>query len=1123
MKGIFDDTTFKLEMDPTTATILAGDLDENDNTQPRPQGQKPSDKRFFFLRTFIPFLQRKLARTLVSDTVTSAVGFNDRVVAGTILENVSVRKSDPTITLDFLLEILKPSHEDPKNFSGYLSVPNSDSYAFIITADDQPAAIDLDGNALEFTKYQDDPKRIWITDPTKADLKAGKLYELHLHGVDMTTLEWKPSSSSRSAIPSSSFFPEIALSQTVPVFDRLKKTAILINHFKLSSDEVIYICQHPQDFDSMQFNTLSMTQWKRIQAYTAFRDSLPAKTTMTLIDLFKWSSQNPSVKGNTLAQNIASATMWKPEDITDILSRANFSKDGAAVDFKNEVVLVKMARIITLAQKLQVDVPRLFHWSSPLGTSTENFYKLRDVAEDIKKVARSRFDLSSWEAAVRPLSDTLREQQKNALIAFLLVQDEVRKAGVTDADSLFEFFLIDVQMTPLVETSRIKQAIATVQVYIQRCLLGLEEKNGVSPDRLSKDRWDWMSRYRLWEANRKIFLYPENWIDPTLRDDKSDFFVKLEGELLQKDVSPDIVAGAVRGFLYSVNEVANMEMVAICVEQLTLPLFSAGTPTHSAKTESSNKATTNTSAADTPLPTTPANHVPSSSDTTQVNNTKLHLFARTSVSPYSYYYISYSNGTWTAWSKMDIEIPHFTTVGQNGQDGITGNYMAPIVHNGRLLVFIPQILKRTMPKPKTNSIVLNQTATNLTPSGLAADERWEVKMSYTEFRNGKWIQRQLCPEGTLAKKASSDASSDLPIEGFTFAAAELLVADPTSSSKPGDPIPAVALGVRVFAGVITMEDQQNNKSTMTLDTFAEWDFIDGQLHLQTGDAPSFTRTVTEAPIIFTTSFQYKKPSSSTATTDGTTKAPKLYPMQAIDKRSLFATDPKNIQFTDATNFDAMFGLPFVTKGQIASTTNAGVLADSKAILTRVDDSTSQVATKNQLLYHKFIHDMMAVSVETVKAGDAMPLSPLYSYLGGLSRTPPKAGPTPVVTPANGKANKDPLPITDQVPAISDVDEAFGGIVDSKTNKGTGEFNERSTPYSIYNWEIGLHAPMVLIDRLLKAQKFDAALNVCHYVFNPLAQGKKDDMRKYWVFTPFKAITTQTIEQRFMGYKAGKFR
>jgi ABC toxin N-terminal region/ATPase family associated with various cellular activities (AAA) len=30
-------------------------------------------------------------------------------------------------------------------------------------------------------------------------------------------------------------------------------------------------------------------------------------------------------------------------------------------------------------------------------------------------------------------------------------------------------------------------------------------------------RWQWRKNYRIWDANRKIFLYPENWIEPELR------------------------------------------------------------------------------------------------------------------------------------------------------------------------------------------------------------------------------------------------------------------------------------------------------------------------------------------------------------------------------------------------------------------------------------------------------------------------------------------------------------------------------------------------------------------------------------------------------------------------------
>ena len=54
-------------------------------------------------------------------------------------------------------------------------------------------------------------------------------------------------------------------------------------------------------------------------------------------------------------------------------------------------------------------------------------------------------------------------------------------------------------------------------------------------------QWQWMSQYRVWEANREVFLWPENWIDPTLRHDASPFFTELMQDLKQGDLTTDLV------------------------------------------------------------------------------------------------------------------------------------------------------------------------------------------------------------------------------------------------------------------------------------------------------------------------------------------------------------------------------------------------------------------------------------------------------------------------------------------------------------------------------------------------------------------------------------------------------
>lgn len=48
--------------------------------------------------------------------------------------------------------------------------------------------------------------------------------------------------------------------------------------------------------------------------------------------------------------------------------------------------------------------------------------------------------------------------------------------------------------------------------------------------------WERMRRYRLWDANRKVFLYPENYLEPELRDDKTALYEEVESTLSDAQV-----------------------------------------------------------------------------------------------------------------------------------------------------------------------------------------------------------------------------------------------------------------------------------------------------------------------------------------------------------------------------------------------------------------------------------------------------------------------------------------------------------------------------------------------------------------------------------------------------------
>ena len=189
---------------------------------------------------------------------------------------------------------------------------------------------------------------------------------------------------------------------------------------------------------------------------------------------------------------------------------------------------------------------------TPTPTST--------VLQDFQSAVRSRYSESDWVTVVRPINDTLRVMQRDAMVAHILVRSGVdilttlgiaAPTGCRPPDDLFDYFLLDVEMEPCMETSRIRQALSAVQLFVERCLRNLEPtvrpaEIDPSPTRPTtpSPQWAWRKRYRVWQANREVFLWPENWLDPSLRDDQSPLFKTTMNQLLQSDITDDTAAEA---------------------------------------------------------------------------------------------------------------------------------------------------------------------------------------------------------------------------------------------------------------------------------------------------------------------------------------------------------------------------------------------------------------------------------------------------------------------------------------------------------------------------------------------------------------------------------------------------
>ncbi|EWC46862.1 hypothetical protein DRE_03874 [Drechslerella stenobrocha 248] len=196
------------------------------------------------------------------------------------------------------------------------------------------------------------------------------------------------------------------------------------------------------------------------------------------------------------------------------------------------------------------------------ASATINFIKPVLVSQDVKalrQALKAKYNPEDWLGVLKAVQDPLRRKKRDALVAYLLATNP----SITNSDDLYDYFLIDTQMGSCMSTSRVVQAHATIQLFVQRCLMGLEPKciADIDGDPVWK-QWEWMSAFRVWEANRKIFLWPENWVDPSLRLDKSQLFKDFESYIQQNQLTQDNVEAAVSQYLENFDEIANLEVMA---------------------------------------------------------------------------------------------------------------------------------------------------------------------------------------------------------------------------------------------------------------------------------------------------------------------------------------------------------------------------------------------------------------------------------------------------------------------------------------------------------------------------------------------------------------------------------
>ncbi|KAK5203125.1 hypothetical protein LTR96_011047 [Exophiala xenobiotica] len=748
---------FAESMDEAVETLTQGDVAavKAAGTDPGNPGTAVM-KRVYFMQRFMPYLREYLESNFIITTMSSVASVAAETCSWLLSEVIKIGPAASQSTAMQVLRGLKSlvANDPSATWSGFLIPPSSDSYAFsgYGQGDTAPKPLVLGGESIPFTIPNEDPSDLWWTDPVP--LVGGKLVTFKVEAQKVPgDLQWKTARSGVVVIPSSALVPDSSVDEATGIFAPLLKASMVVQGFSLNLTELQYLQGHGERFSNFTLNNINFDAWKRLLQYYELRSSIVSRE-KSLIDLFKWADLQDTATADEIAQMVSDVTTWDKNSIKILLKKKNLDLWDVKL-FRDEASITKLGKIFAFIGKVGIsDVNLLLSWTD-LKLDFQPTWKM---AKSIRQTIRGKYTASDYEQAIKPSHDQLRKNQRDALIAYLLVLPAIQQWGVQDADGLFEFFLLDVQMGSCMQTSRTKQAISSVQLFVQRCILGLEEKYEVDNEALDAERWQWMSKQTVWTANRKVFLWPENWMIPSLRDDKTPIYTEMESELLQRDVNPSNVLESFKTYVTKLDQIAHLRAIGVYVEQ---------------------------------------------QDT---NKIVFHCIAMTIGSPYLFFYRSYDffAHEWIPWIRVTVDIPTYTieystapllhisptslaeteegpsladaetddetnTGFAQQKDSFTGCYVTPVVWQNRRLLFIGEITEKAVPNETANTTTfgeLTKPSSTASANSLAPLSLWEIKVSWTEYRSGKWTNKQTASEPF--QTASFDNNNRQDIDTFQF-------------------------------------------------------------------------------------------------------------------------------------------------------------------------------------------------------------------------------------------------------------------------------------------------------------------------------------------------------------------
>ncbi len=874
-----------------------------------------------------------------------------------------------------------------------------------------------------------------------------------------------------------------------PLFESyrlLHKAAILVNRHGLSDrNELSWFLANNAAVGALSLNDLPVAtapaaplypQWLALQQLMEFRNAFPAPEGSSLTGVLDL-ARNAASAGDAVLTALSVLTGWNFDDLKALHTGLGL-QHGVNSDYRKVGTYQRLQRCFRAMHRLGVGAAQPLAWADrDRDVSGAQFA----TAQQIRQAAKAHYSAAAWLAIATPLMDDLREKKRDALTAWLVensLQNESPDVTVNgkqwanpkrwkDANDLLGWVLIDVEMSSCQLTSRTKQAISSTQMFVQRCFLNLEQayvqvSRAALADTVSLNswkQWRWMKNYRVWEANRKVFLYPENWIEPELRDDKSPFFEELESELLQDEITDSSAERSFRHYLEKVHEVARLDITGIYYEVDD----------------------------DNPYDTLPPN----------IN--RLHVIGRTKSDPAVYFYRQFdmNYGTWTAWERIDLDIG--------------GDQVIPVIYNRTLYLFWlvfaekPQKVRKQPAAKATETPVNSPDPSNQLEIQLAwsvrQDDGWtakklsrqrivhpwqrplhsyNLKPRYRSRENLLWLDIYISTSVEFNNSWFTDPYTGKP--EYMTATRYDEAARPWHASSFVFDGAVVDVRMKGLSGTYHLRDHLGRVSdTASLTDSHTWinttfGTNGSAINRAVGGKETMPRLALPAGMHFeNTRLRNNTRTPNPSTLNVLESGNSVTLLSGAQAPFDLVFSQHNLQFDEAVTFPAPMIYQDPQRSFFIKPHWRTVLMGYNTTLQRL-----------QYDFAPFYHPYTAQFLRELKR------SGLDGLLNRTIQISPQA-----YYPENKYKFLDYLPTG---PAES--------VVSAKTD--VVDF-DLGGAYSIYNWEIFFHAPLMVATKLTQNQRFEEAMRWFHFIFDPTNTDAINSPQRFWVTRPF-------YEQNSEGYR-----